>query len=774
MSARSQTRPQPLVPNALHLGIHRYFEVSLFAMIVTGFIALAGTGKLDPVSLLFVLAALGIRAYHFAVSRAFTLTEKTTSRLTIAYMAFYPLDFYFVSGRDFVSATVRLVLFIMVVKMFSVQRDRDHVYLAIISFLMILAAAVLTVDSFFLGAFCVFLLLTVSTFISMEMRRSLNEVCFRIDQPDQRDQPANSQNEVAGTFLGILPGAPAEIPKKLAKSLSATSVLLVAGMVLGATFIFFILPRLSTGYLTNLSARNTFVAGFSDEVKLGAIGRIQQSDSVVMHVRFNKDAVVPADLKWKGVTLSQFDGKRWYNKPREMLVIVQRIPPGGQLQLARGEVSRRISGVERIDPRFAYETLTYHVVMQPIGTNAFFLIPRPLSLATDARDFTIDGAGTVGLNDPTRQITYYSGYSLPVEPSSELRQSAVQDFPEAVLSSYTELPANFDRRIPQLARDVTRNANSFYQKAAAIERYLQSSGTYGYTLELLGPADQNGDPLAHFLFVTKRGHCEYFASAMAIMLRSVGIPSRIANGFRGGELNDISGSYIVRARDAHSWVEAYIPGFGWASFDPTPASSFAPNTGWARMLLYVDAMREFWSEWVINYDYAHQNTLGEATLSRTRHTFDHSRIWLKDRYRALLNELRRSQRLVSRDPQKFGIRGVLAVFLFIILFNTKKLLRYLNHTRISRSPGKAPAHAASIWYERMTRLLGRRGIAKIPSQTPEEFLRTIDENEIRLSVAHFTEHYERARFGGSAEDAGKLPELYQDVAEHVKREHVQR
>ena len=96
---------------------------------------------------------------------------------------------------------------------------------------------------------------------------------------------------------------------------------------------------------------------------------------------------------------------------------------------------------------------------------------------------------------------------------------------------------------------------------------------FGYTLEI--PRVAPRDPLADFLFVRKRGHCEYFASSMAIMLRTLGIPSRVVNGFRTSEFNDLTGNYVIRASSAHSWVEAYFPGYGWVSFDPTPGSPWA-------------------------------------------------------------------------------------------------------------------------------------------------------------------------------------------------------
>jgi len=115
----------------------------------------------------------------------------------------------------------------------------------------------------------------------------------------------------------------------------------------------------------------------------------------------------------------------------------------------------------------------------------------------------------------------------------------------------------------------------------AIEIYLRTR--FGYTLQL--PRVLPHDPLANFLFERKQGHCEYFASAMAVMLRTLRIPSRVVNGFQTGEYNDLTSQYVVRASNAHSWVEAYFPGYGWVAFDPTPAAPLEVRNGWSRMLL---------------------------------------------------------------------------------------------------------------------------------------------------------------------------------------------
>ncbi|MCU1284346.1 MAG: transglutaminase-like protein [Acidobacteriales bacterium] len=729
--------------------IQRYFELSLFAMIVTGFVALGGTGKLDPFSLLFVLCALGLRAFLFATHKDITLSVKTTSRLTIGYVIFYVLDFIGFSG-NFVVATVHLVLFIMVVKLFSVQRERDHVYLAIISFLMILASAVLTVDSFFLAAFCLFLLLTVTTSISMEMRRSF---------ADASKVPETSEFDASGKTL-IAEGAPDSV-SRMSRSISLAAATLVITIAFGAVAIFFVLPRVSRGYLSKLASSSNFSSGFSDEITLGEIGRIQQLDAVIMHVQFAEGARVPQDLKWRGVSLNVFNGKHWRNRSQ---VLAVRGEADGRLDLQSSRIRTLIVGNPATGAADGYQTLNYRVAMQPIGTTAFFVAPVANYVSSPVREFVVDSSGAITLNDPTRQIRTYTASSTIARPNAQQRSSVTADYPQPIKDNYLQLPL-LHPRVAELAKTVTQNSNSTYEKASAIERYLQN--TYGYTLDMEAIPD-GVDAVTYFLFWRKKGHCEYFSSAMAIMLRTQGIPSRIVNGFRNGEFNDISGSYIIRAKDAHSWVEAYIPGYGWATFDPTPNVPVGETSTFSRMMLYADAMREFWNEWIVNYDFTHQESLGQSSISTTRHAFDSARKWMQDKYEAALDRVRSIQINVKRSPRKLGFSGIAALLSILLLLNARSIYRFIREFRLARKPAEAPRAAATIWYERMSRMLGRRGIEKGPAQTPQDFLRTIEDRKIQSSVAAFTEHYERARFGGSEEDAEKLPELYEEVETAAK------
>src|SRR5690242_2623896 len=215
MAASSVQPAPPLLPPA----VERYFEVSLYLLVLTGFVTLASTGGLDLPAALLVGAAILFRGYLLVTRRTLVIPERWTTTLTLAYVAFYLAD-YFVFSGVFVTATVHLVLFVMIVRLFSATRERDYYFLAVIAFLMVLAAAVLTVDSTFLLAFSAFMLMAVVTCILMEMRRASARATIH---------PHSSSDELAS--------------HKIALSLAGASPLLVLLILMGAGVIFFALPR---------------------------------------------------------------------------------------------------------------------------------------------------------------------------------------------------------------------------------------------------------------------------------------------------------------------------------------------------------------------------------------------------------------------------------------------------------------------------------------------------------------------------------------------------
>src|SRR5271167_3065705 len=177
----------------LPMAVQRYFEVALYLLVLCGFGTLVSTGGLDLPTVLLVSAALLFRGYLLATRRTLLIPETWTTTLTLGYVAFYLAD-YFVFSGVFVTATVHLVLFVMVVRLFSTKRDRDYYFLAVISFLMVLAAAVLTVDSIFLLAFAAFMLMAVVTCILMEMRNAAARAAVRAN---------SSSDDLAYRQMGI-------------------------------------------------------------------------------------------------------------------------------------------------------------------------------------------------------------------------------------------------------------------------------------------------------------------------------------------------------------------------------------------------------------------------------------------------------------------------------------------------------------------------------------------------------------------------------------------
>lgn len=713
----------------LQRAIDHYFELALYLLVLTGFGTLAGSGGLDLPSVLLVGAALAVRGYLLAKKNSFAISERWITPLSLAYFVFFAVDYLIVS-RGFLPATIHLALFGVVVRMFSLRRERDHVTLAILAFLMVLASAVLTVDSIFLFAFAIFMLMAVVTFVLMEMRRSGRDANIEA-------RHSNDPQEHRHLAFALVRIAPA---------------LMILILVCGAA-LFFVMPRISAGNLGGYSYGTDFSAGFSDHVQLGQIGQIQQSNAVVMHVKIEGDTIGRYDLHWRGVALANFDGHIWSSPQPQSLLQRQ---SDNSFAVPVLDDPTRIPGAPRTQPP---HLIRYRILMEPVGTNVFFLAPRARSVSGDYRALAADSGGSIYDFDPTRAISHYGATSDIATPSPAELRTASSAYPALIRDTYLSLPAG-DPRIRQLALQITISSRNDYDKAAAVELYLKTH--YGYTLTL--PETAETDPVAHFLFVRKKGHCEYFASSMAVMLRSLGIPTRVVNGFRSDEFNDLTGSYVVRAKDAHAWVETYFPGYGWQMFDPTPSGTGTGKPrGWGRLALYVDAMASFWREWIISYDSSHQYVLGQAAVNGSRGAWENARHWARKHYSRMLKWARQTQGRVQHSPGRWAVLGLGIALALVLLGNMGRVVRALHEKWLAAHPEHSPEQSAAMWYQRMARALARHGMKKSRAQTAQEFARQIDDARLRQPVARFTDVYESARFGNSSEDARRLAGLYEEV-----------
>ena len=260
-----------------------FFQWSLWLLVATGYAALVSTSRLDAPTAAATGAALVARALLVGLGRRPPLGERVVRLLTILYIGFYPADILYLS-KSFLDATVRLVLFLAIAKLLSANTGRDYFHLGVISFLMLLSAAVLTTSPAFLGFLALFLLFAVAARAGYEVARS----------------PAG----VRGPVPSGSPGG----------RLALTSFALVAGIVPLTLALFFIVPRVAVAYLSRLPSSGESAIGFSDQVSLGDAGRLRKSAATALRVKILDGKPVP-QLKWRGGALQHFDGWKWSNGP---------------------------------------------------------------------------------------------------------------------------------------------------------------------------------------------------------------------------------------------------------------------------------------------------------------------------------------------------------------------------------------------------------------------------------------------------------------------------
>ncbi len=270
------------------------------------------------------------------------------------------------------------------------------------------------------------------------------------------------------------------------------------------------------------------------------------------------------------------------------------------------------------------------------------------------------------------------------------------------------------------------------------------------------PRRESADPLADFLFIRKQGHCEYFASAMSVLLRAQGIPARMATGFESGVYNSLTDQWLVRASDAHTWVEAWLPGSGWTTFDPTPPDPNPARFSLAMVLgLYLDAAETFWQNWVVSYDLGHQ----DALVDRIEQNARHAGIRWFDSFSGLGAGFGgRLAAWVRVYGVRAGIAAALGLWLWFLAPPLVRLIRMRRRVGKARR-GEASAGDATLLYERMLHVLKRHGYQKPPWFTPAEFAGSLPEGELGAAVTEFTRAYNALRFGGRLDAAPELSAL---------------
>ena len=700
----------------LPLPVERFFQFSLLGLVASGYLAVAGSAYLDVPTIVLTGGGILLRALLVAGVVRLNLSERTATIAAVLYAAFFPID-YFLLSHEFLSATVHLVFFLAVVKILTASTNRDNLYIAVIAFLELLAAAILSINFNFFLCLALFLLFAIAALSSGEIRRAM------------RKAPTTSR-------AGL---------KHFHSRLALLAAWIALGILTLTAGMFFLLPRTADAALSSLTSHHIRVPGYSDRVTLGEIGEFKISSRAVMHVAIYGNQSM-GSAKWRGDVLTDFDGRIW-SRSRPIPGDHGTLAIGGHISLGTHQGQQRSYRVEFAD----LESRTLFFAGTPENVEG---LPEPTVVETETGCFRMARPQPSGFR--------YDVISVLEEPP----ETAPPLYPPPILDlrhreRYLRTP-NIDPRIAELAQSMAAGATSDLARARAIEQGLRSQ--YTYTLDL--PQREVKDPLADFLFTRRKGHCEYFASAMAVMLRTQNIPARLATGFQMGLYNPISDLWMVRASDAHSWVEAWIPGHGWATFDPTPPDLSSHSlTFFSKFSLYLDAAETFWQQWVVGYDPNHQGTLAdriEQAVRRLGIGWSDSLSGVGSRWAAV----------AKAWFQRFGTWLLLAMLIAYWLWSSgPEFLRAMRmRRRVERvRRGEASGADATVLYERMLHVLRRQGYQKPLWFTPMEFARSLPATPMGRAVEEFTAAYNAVRYGGSRDAAPRLSALLDELERPPKR-----
>lgn len=620
-----------------------------------------------------------------------------------------------VVSADFLEIGAQFLIWLIVAKAFNRRAARDWQQMYLLAFLMLVAGSVLNPDLTYGLCFLGFVIASTWALTLFHLRREMEDnllVKHAADRASERVEVRrilDSRRIVNGRFF------------------LGTGALSFAAF-LGAAVVFLALPRVGVGFFLKGRGGLT-LAGFSDGVKLGGHGRIKTDATVVMRVE-----VAPAyggrdapEIHWRGVAFDHYERGQWSRQPtspRTQQTLEQTAthdrrylrwdgPPlhAGAIDALEGELVKQDIWLDPLDSDVLFGATAPRIAEYP-----HTLRPRrPLLERND--EIRLEHGSTV----------HYTVWSQLRPPAPEVLRAADGDLP-AGYEGYLQLPREITPRTRELARRITAGLTTEYDKVAAIKAWLGAN--LRYTLVLADPGER--EPVDFFLFERKQGHCEYFASAFAVLARAVAIPTRQVNGFLGGEWNEYQGYVAVRAGDAHSWDEVYYPGAGWATVDPTPPGNVDAlgrgGKGWtARLGRFVDTLRFHWNKWVIEYDLASQLSLFRqvgGTFGGVASVVKRAAIAIKDA-------------AVQHWPVTVALAAAVAIALGL-----RRRRRPFGLMPGYRPRPRTRSAIAGI-YDEVSRALARAGVPREAAVTPREL------------AAHMA-----SRGDDAARQVGELTELY--------------
>jgi transglutaminase-like putative cysteine protease len=560
--------------------VHKF---SVYAVAVLGLLALASGGALQ--GSIGVLVGLGVIASWWAEGK--WLESRSYARAqtgALVLIMFVQLARVLFASHGILDAAVEFAALLQVSRLAYRKSAAEYQQSTALALAQLIAATVL-------GAGLSYAICFLGFVIALPWALTLGHL----------------RREIEGNYLADARAGRAGVPIDVARILRSRRVvgpgLLVGSSLLSVpifaiTAVLFVLfPRIGLGVFSLRQSRAAASAGLGDEVDLSGHGTIRDDPTIVLRIEPPNLPQQPPALRafrLRGAAFDTYNGRSWTRRTTGRIPVFRE---GAEYDLhrARGDFLLRQQGY-----RVTLDGLDPPVLLLPPGTVRVRVEPRVEAGYPRYPELTRDAANEVRYSAQDDLGLVYTAF-VPTAIADDLGSQSADRAPldEPSRQRYLQLPA-VSREFVSLAQRLTSGYESPVDKARSVARYLRD---YRYTLTIESGAAER--PIEHFLFRSRAGHCEYFSTAMALLLRAGGVPTRNVTGFLGGTFNRYGRFYAIRQGDAHSWVEVYDEQLGWLTFDPTPAArepAVAPKGLLVEIDAVVEAMRARWRRYVVGFD----------------------------------------------------------------------------------------------------------------------------------------------------------------------------
>lgn len=715
------------------------FRLANYLLALLGIMALVISEFLPLPTLFLPLLAIGLAEQPRLNAWVRSVPQVFWTGLTLALFAYY-LIFVFILGEDLIAAVIYFTIFVQLLRVATGTKNRDFFQIYVLAFMHLIAATMISNDVLFILPFAMFIVLAPWTFTLYNLKVQFE----RHHDAPRLEAMMNSKQVIGGKFFTL------------------TAVLSLL-LLVNTLAVFFLFPRVSFGFLFKRVKATGAVSGFSEKVDLSSFGEIKQSDAIVMRVEPLANPVTDwENLYWRGLAYDNYLGKRWDRSNDQKHKLNVDVYSGGV-------------NLESKQPSAPFR---YKIFLEPLETQTLFAADYLTALSWDKlqiermlrTDFSvsIDNFRSLYFNSGIASDRIYIGSSLVTAPSVEkLRTDNFDNSAEgrAALDKYLAVP-DFSPRFFELARSIGGDLKSVYDRAQAVTVYLRQQ--YQYTLNV---PRASGEPIEDFLFRSKQGHCEYFATSGVLLMRALNVPARLVSGFRGGDWNEYGKHLTVRQRDAHTWIEVWFPSYGWQRFDPTPPDNTArgfKTIRFAALRKLFDFVELRWYKYIVSYDLQSQYQIATGLWKKASVSMRGM-----DKFESGDGVLKRLFAKLKKPKSGDALGGATLLFAAGLLAAAVGLIWLLirgARRLFGRKQGTSQQGAEVYYFNRYCALLQRKGVPRQQHQTAREFQKQVVKiyPEVEDSGDSFVASYYRARFGARPSSPDELRRM-RELLDQVKR-----